>query len=125
MDSIFDFLKQAEQEFNKINEIILNEMDEKSTMCVAEMQARSPVKSGNLRRSMGKDEIEKENSTYSIQVGSHLNQAEYAPIIEDGGVTSKGNMRIGYHMISDSIDIYQKELEESIQDRLEREVFNK
>lgn len=118
-----DFLNKVQNEFNKVENIITEEMEDKSTKCVAEIQSRTPVKTGNLRRSMSHDDIEKEGKTYSVKVGADLNQAEYAPIIEDGGTTSKGNFRVGRHMIADSIDIYQKELEDSIQDRLEREVF--
>lgn len=124
MDSFLDFLNKMQNKFNKVENIINEEMDDKSTKCVTSIQAVTRVKTGNLRRSMGKDDIIKEGDSYSIKIGADLNQAPYAPIIEDGGVTSKGNMRIGDHMISGNIDIYQKELEESIQDRIEREVFN-
>jgi len=125
MDSIFDFLAQAEQQFNKIDNIINQEMDEKSTMCVASIQAVTRVKTGNLRRSMGKEGVEKEGKIYSVKIGADINQAPYAPIIEDGGVTSTGTMRVGDHMIANNIDIYQGQLENSIQNRIEREVFDK
>lgn len=108
----------------KIDNIIVEEMNEKSTMCVAEIKSRTPVKTGNLRMSERREDIKKSGTTYSVKVGADLNQAPYAPLIEDGGKNEAGGMYIGRHMINDSIEIYQGKLEEDVQNRIEREVFS-
>ncbi len=84
MSSTFGF-----QEFiNKINitqkqmsNVINETLEESATECVAEVQVRTPVRTGNLRRSWNHGEVEIENNTHYIEIGSAL---EYAPAVENG-----------------------------------------
>jgi hypothetical protein len=114
-----DFAREMQRKFEQVNNIITEEMEEKATMCVGEIQSRTPVKTGELKASMHDEPLEKKGDTYSIDIGSEL---IYAPLIEDGYVTSKGNIVLGRHMIGDSIEIYQRELDKSVLERIEREV---
>ncbi len=132
MKSFDDFAKEIQRKFRQTNNVIIEEMEEKSTMCVAQIQSRTPVKSGNLRRSMTHSNIKRSGKVYSVRIGSAL---EYAEAIEDGHYQEVGryvpaigkklvkSFVPGRHMIGDSIDIYQKDLQESIQTRLKNEVF--
>ncbi len=133
MLSFNDFKKKMMTKFSRVSGIIIEEMEEKSTMCVGEIQSRTPVKSGNLRRSMthGKVEIVK-FKTYKIRIGSAL---PYAQAVEEGHFQEVGryvpaigkklvkSFVPGRHMIGDSIEIYQRELQKSIKDRIRDEVF--
>lgn len=132
MKSFEDLLKEIKRKSNQINNIIEEEMEEKSTMCVAEIQANTPVKSGNLRRSMTHGRVELTNKVYTVRIGSAL---PYAQAVEEGhfqevgryvpaiGKKLKRAFVQGKHMIGNSIEIYQKELQESIKDRIKNEVF--
>lgn len=132
MKSFEDLAKEIQKKLQQSKDIIVEEMEEKSTMCVAEIQSRTPVKSGNLRRSMTHGRIELINKTYKVKIGSAV---PYAQLVEDGhhqevgryvpaiGKKLKKAFVPGRHMIRDSIDIYQKELQESIKSRLRSEVF--
>lgn len=132
MKSFEDLLKEIEKKSNQINNIIEEEMEEKATMCVAEIQSRTPVKSGNLRRSMTHGKIELISKVYRVRIGSAL---PYAQAVEEGhfqevgryvpaiGKKLRRSFVPGKHMIGDSIEIYQNELQKSIQHRLKNEVF--
>jgi hypothetical protein len=121
MDSFMDFARKMQEKYEKINNIITEELEDKATMAVAESQARCPVKTGALRSSIHDEPLEKKGDTYSIDIGSEL---IYAPKVEDGYVTTKGNIVLGRHMIADSIEIYQRELDRSVIERIGREVGN-
>jgi len=132
MKSFEDLAKEMQKKFHQTQNIIIEEMEEKSTMCVAEIQSRTPVKEGNLRRSMTHGKIEKKYKMYKVKLGSSL---PYAQAVEEGhfqevgkyipaiGKRLKKAFVPGRHMIGDSIQIYQEELQESIQYRLKNEVF--
>lgn len=132
MKSFEDLLKEIKRKSNQINNIIEEEMEEKATMCVGEIQANTPVKSGNLRRSMTHGRIELTNKVYKVKIGSAL---PYAQAVEEGhfqeigryvpaiGKKLKRAFVPGKHMIGNSIEIYQKELQKSIQVRIKNEVF--
>ncbi|NFN14601.1 HK97 gp10 family phage protein [Clostridium botulinum] len=132
MQSFEDIIKEAENMIKKTDRIIREEMEEKQTMCVAEIQARTPVKDGHLKRSMTHTGVKKTGDNYKGEVGSDTerlvadsgSKLNYAKKIENGYVTSKGKLVLGRHMIRDSIDIYQEELEKSVEERIEKEVWN-
>ena len=123
MLSFEEALKEAEMLQEKIENIILEEMEEKSTECVDSIQAVTSVKSGNLKRSMTHEEVERVPEGFSVKIGSPL---EYAQAVEEGHTQEVGKYipaigkRLvksyvpGRHMIGDNITIYQKELEDSI-----------
>jgi len=132
MKNFEDFAKEMQNKLQQTKDIIIEEMEEKSTMCVAEIQSRTPVKSGNLRRSMTHKKIEIISKMYKIRIGSSL---PYAQAVEEGHFQEVGryvpaigkklvkSFVPGQHMIGNSIEIYQRELQKSIQDRVKNEVF--
>ena len=140
MNSIHDMLVQAQQAIQKIDGIIFEEMENKSTECVASIQADTPVgiypyesgrTGGKLRRFMTHDNIKKVPGGWSVKVGNSLSYTEavenghsqtpgrYVPAI---GKRLKKNFVPGKHMIRDNVDRYQEILNNSIQRRIEREV---
>ena len=132
MFSFEEMQKEMVKKFEEINNIIQEEIEEKATMCVTEAQSRTPVKSGDLRRSMTHGEVKKIFGIYKVEVGSAL---EYAQAVEEGhkqevgryvpaiGKKLKQSFVQGRHMIGDSIEIYQRELNNSIRNRIKNEVF--
>ena len=132
MKSFEDFGKEMFKRFNQVGNIIVEEMEEKATMCVGEIQSRTPVKRGNLRRSMTHKGVEKRFKIYKVRIGSAL---PYAQPVEEGHFQEVGkyvpaigkklvkSFVPGKHMIGDSIEIYQRELQKGIQDRIKNEVF--
>lgn len=127
-----EYIKYVQDQAAKIDDIIINEMLENSIECVAEIKARTPFKTGALRRSITTGELEKNNGQYSIDIGSSL---KYAQAVEEGhrqevgkyipalGKKLKQPFVNGYHMINDGITIQQEKLENNIAARIENEVF--
>lgn len=132
MKSFDDIAKEMQRKFQQVDNIIVEEMEEKTTMCVAEIQSRTPVKDGHLRRSITHRGVEKRYKIYKVKIGSSL---PYAQAVEEGHFQEVGRYvpaigkRLvksfvpGKHMIGDSIEIYQGELQKSIQSRIKSEVF--
>ena len=131
MNSLEDLIKEAEQAAEKINGIIVEEMEEKATMCIGSVQAATPVKTGNLKRSITHSNIKQVPNGYSVTIGSSL---AYAQAVEEGhkqnvghyvsaiGKKLKKSFVPGKHMIRDNVQRYQPILEDSIKERIEREV---
>lgn len=119
MNSFMDFAKEMQKKCEQITNIITEEIEEKATMTVAESQANCPVKTGELRSSLTHSDVEKNSDTYSVKIGSAIS---YCKAVEEGHITTKGNFVQGRHMIGNSIEIYQRELDQSIKDRIESEV---
>lgn len=127
-----EYIKYCQEQAQKIDSIIIEELENKATECVGEIQSKTPTISGNLRRSMTHDEVEKVDNGYSVKIGSAL---EYAQAVEEGhrqevgkyipalGKRLKKPFVEGHHMIRDSMTIYQDKLEKSISKRIESEVF--
>jgi hypothetical protein len=132
MLSFEEMQKEMAKKLEAINNIIEKEIEEKATMCVGEIQSRTTVKTGNLRRSMTHGNVEKMFKIYNIKIGSSL---PYAQAVEEGhfqevgryvpsiGKKLKKSFVPGRHMMGDSIEIYQRELNRSIEDRIKSEVF--
>jgi len=132
MFSFEEMQKEMAKKLEQTKNIILEEIEEKATMCVAETQSRTPVKSGNLRRSMTHGEVEQKFKIYKVKIGSSL---PYAQAVEEGhsqevgryvpaiGKKLKKSFVQGRHMIGDSVEIYQRELQQSIEYRIKNEVF--
>lgn len=132
MMNFAEYEKYVQEQLQKVDDIILDEMLDQATECVAEIKARTPVKTGALRRSMTWGEINHSADSYSVDIGSSL---EYARAVEEGhrqevgkyipalGKRLKTPFIRGYHMINDGITIHQDILEKRIAARVENEVF--
>ena len=131
MNSLEDLIRVAEQAAEKIEGIITEEMENKATECVASIQADTPVKTGTLKRSMTHSDVERNNGGWKVKVGSSIKYAEW---VEDGhpqtpgryvpaiGRRLKKSFVPGKHMIRDNVQRYQPLVEDSIKERIQREV---
>ncbi|NFI33810.1 HK97 gp10 family phage protein [Clostridium botulinum] len=133
MQSFDDLIKQAQKAAKKTELIVLEEMENKATECVASIQAETPVKSGALRRSITHDHPKKIGEEYIVTCGSSI---EYAKWVEEGHPQTPGkyvpaigkklvkSFVPGKHMIQNNVDLYQEYMNESIKERIEKEVWN-
>ncbi|MBN1059342.1 HK97 gp10 family phage protein [Clostridium botulinum] len=131
MQSFEDIIKEAQKAAQKIEMIVIEEMEDKATECVTSIQAETPVKTGALRRSITHDHPKKIEDKYIITCGSSL---EYAQSVEKGHIQEVGkyvpairkklvkSFVPGKHMIQNNVDLYQDYMEQSISERIEREV---
>lgn len=119
MNSFEDIIMLAQQSINKIDNIIKDEMENQATMCVADIQLVTPVDTGNLRRSITHEQVKKEGNQFVCNIGSAIS---YAPYVEEGYRTSNGGFVQGKHMIRDNVEIYQSDLINAIEGRIQREV---
>ncbi|WP_353846754.1 HK97 gp10 family phage protein [Clostridium sp. VAP51] len=122
--SKINFVKQ------QLNNVIDDTLMEGSIEGVAEIQARTSVKTGNLRRSATSGKIEIESNIHSIKVGYDSNQAPYADDYENGHkqevgkyVPSIGKKLVkefvpGRHTVRDSLIIVQSELPEKLRRKI-------
>lgn len=107
----FDELEEVLAEMAyKLDEGIAQVLEDTATEIIGETQSRTPVKTGNLRRSWTHGEIQSNGKEKSIQLGSSL---VYAQAIEEGHKQGSGFVE-GKHMLKDSITIGQKELNEKV-----------
>lgn len=119
---------------NKINEkkrLMTNAIDETleeaGTECVGEVQSRTPVKAGNLRRAWTHGRVKVEGNIHYVDI---TNPLDYAAAIENGhkqqigryvpaiGKRLKVSFVPGRHMLRDSLTIARAELP----DRLRRKI---
>lgn len=140
MNSIADMLAEAQKAAEKIDNIVKEELEEKATMCVASVQADTPVgvyptetgkKGGTLRRNMTHSNVVRVPNGYSVTIGSSIS---YCQAVEEGhkqevgkyvpaiGKRLKRAFIPGKHMIRDNVQRYQPIVEDSIKTRIEREV---
>ena len=95
-DEFIDALGDLEEDFKQAATQLLEETGD---LAVAEAQARTPVDTGTLKRSLARDEVK----DLEVEVGSSI---EYAKYVEDG--TRKQGAK---HMLKDGVAIAQKHFE--------------
>lgn len=103
---------------NRIKQACIDTLEDTATIAVGEIQVRTPVKTGALRRSMTHDEIDKDK--LSVNVGSSL---EYAKVVEEGHEQG-WNFIGGRWMIFDGMTIAEKQMEYILKERLEKRFNN-
>ena len=107
----FDELERAiENMMNELDEGITQVLEETATECIAEAQSRTPVKTGDLRRSWTHGEVKTSGTEKYVELGSAI---PYAQLIEDGHRQGNGFVE-GRHMLKDSITIAERELKTKI-----------
>jgi len=122
-----ELINKAREKQRQLQRAVVETIDEAATECTAEVQSRTPVKSGNLRRAWTHSGVQVEcNITYA----DITNPLEYAAAIENGhkqqigryvpaiGKKLKRSFVPGTHMLKDSITIARAELP----DRLRRKI---
>ncbi|MBY6915415.1 HK97 gp10 family phage protein [Clostridium botulinum] len=125
-----EFISKINLSKQQLNNVIDDTLMEGSIEGVAEIQARTSVKTGNLRRSATSGKIEIESNIHSIKVGYDSNQAPYADAYENGHkqevgkyVPSIGKKLVkefvpGKHTVRDSLIIVQSELPEKLRRKI-------
>ncbi|MBW6408971.1 HK97 gp10 family phage protein [Clostridium weizhouense] len=125
-----EFINKINEAQQQLNNVIDETLIEGSIEGVAEIQARTSVKTGNLRRSATTGKVEVESNIHSIKVGYDSNQAPYADAYENGHkqevgkyVPSIGKKLVkefvpGKHTVRDSLTIVQSELPERLRRKI-------
>lgn len=125
-EELFNDIDNFEKDMDKATTEIIEEV---STECVAETQGRTPVKTGNLRRSWTRSSVYKINGSKSVEIGSSL---EYAKAVEEGHkqevgryVPAIGKKLVneyveGKHMLRDSFTLAEQSLDNKLNDLFER-----
>lgn len=115
---------------NKIKSACVDTLESAGTIAVAEIKARTPVKTGALRRSITHSDVDEIDM--SVSVGSSISYAKY---VEEGYTQNKGQYvkvlgkrltgkRIkGRYMIHDGITVAQSKVGDILNKKL-KEKFN-
>jgi len=117
-----ELINKAREEQRRLQRAVDETLDEAGIECVAEIQSRTSVKTGNLRRSATYGDKKIEGNIHSIKVGYDANQAPYADAYENGHsqtvgryVSAIGKKLVksfvpGRHVVKDSLTIARSEL---------------
>lgn len=92
--------KEIEKEWNKIGNKV-----------VTDVKLRTPVLTGELRRSIDKEKTKKIGSDYVFELGTNK---EYAEPVENGFRTPSGGFKEGVHMFELSIEQLKQELPQEL-----------
>lgn len=113
----FDELERAiKQMIDELDEGTTKVLENTATECVGEIQSRTPVKTGDLRRSWTHDDVQTNGDEKYVSLGSAL---EYAEPVEEGYKRGKTFVD-GKHMMKDSISIAEKEFQTKIDNMVSR-----
>lgn len=125
-----NFIKKIAQKKIDIDNAIDETLEESAIECVAEIQSRTGVVTGNLRRSATSGNIKVEGKVHSIKIGYDTNQAPYADAYENGhkqnpgqyvpviGKRLKQSYVPGKHVVADSLTITKAGLNAKLKQKL-------
>lgn len=125
-----EFIKKINVTQQKIDNAIDETLEESAIEGVAEIQSRTSVKTGNLRRSATSGDIKVEGKIHSIKIGYDTNQAPYADAYENGhkqnpgqyvpaiGKKLKQSYVPGKHVVADSLTIARDGLSAKLKKKL-------
>lgn len=125
-----EFIKKINVTQQKIDNAIDETLEESAIEGVAEIQSRTSVKTGNLRRSATSGDIKVEGKRHSIKIGYDTNQAPYADAYENGhkqnpgqyvpaiGKKLKQSYVPGKHVVADSLTIVRAGLNAKLKQKL-------
>lgn len=121
-----DFNVDIDELQNKIKEACIETLEDTATIAVAETQLITPVKNGNLRRSITHGNVDEKNLT--IDIGSSLGYAkwveegynqkagQYVPVL---GKKLTGKHINGRWMIRDGITLAEAQMDNILKQKLE------
>lgn len=121
-----DFNVDIDELQNKIKEACIETLEDTATIAVAETQLITPVKNGNLRRSITHGDVDEKNLT--IDIGSSLGYAkwveegynqkagQYVPVL---GKKLTGKHINGRWMIRDGITLAEAQMDNILKQKLE------
>lgn len=125
-----NFIKKIAQKKIDIDNAIDETLQESAMEGVAEIQSRTGVITGNLRRSATSGEIKVVGKVHSIKIGYDSNQAPYADAYENGhkqnpgqyvpaiGKKLKQSYVPGKHVVADSLTITREGLKGKLKQKL-------
>ena len=98
---------------NAVKKACIDTLEDSATIAVAETQLRTPVKTGNLRRSMTHSDVNELNM--SVDIGSSIS---YAKFVEEGHTQKAGKHIDGRWMIRDGITVADNEMPKILRKKL-------
>lgn len=125
-----DFIKKINATQQQIDNAINETLEESAIEGIAEIQNRTGVVTGNLRRSATSGDIKVEEKVHSIKIGYNTNQAPYADDYENGhkqnpgqyvpaiGKKLKQEYVPGKHVVADSLTIVRAGLNSKLKAKL-------
>ena len=125
-----EFIKKIQETHKRVVDVIDETLLESATECVGEIQSRTGVKTGNLRRSATSGEIKVTGSKHSIKVGYDTDRAPYAGAYENGhkqtpgryvpaiGKKLKKSYVPGKHVVRDSLILVRYGMDEKLKTKL-------
>lgn len=125
-----NFIRKISQKKIDIDNAIDETLQESAIEGTAEIQSRTGVITGNLRRSATSGEVKVVGKVHSIKVGYDITQAPYADAYENGhkqtpgqyvaaiGKKLKKEYVPGKHVVRDSLTITRSELDEKLKQKL-------
>lgn len=116
IDGLDDFLNMLGEIGQRTSLAIGEALEETATEIIAETQSRTPVKTGNLRRSWTHGVVTGDKEKI-IELGSSL---DYAQSVEEGHKQGAGFVQ-GKFMLKDSIDLYSNG---KFQEKLDKKLKN-
>ena len=125
-----EFINKINDTKRKLDNAIDETLEESGTEGVAEIQSRTSVVSGNLRRSATHGDVKVVGKVHSIKLGYDQNRAPYADAYENGHkqtpgryVPAIGKKLVkeyipGRHTVSDCLTIMQTRLSDKLKQKL-------
>ena len=113
-----DFIKKINATQQQIDNAINETLEESAIEGIAEIQSRTDVVTGNLRRSATSGDIKVEEKVHSVKIGYDTNQAPYADDYENGHKQNPGQYVPGRHVVADSLTIVRAGLNAKLKKKL-------
>lgn len=125
-----DFIKKINATQQQIDNAINETLEESAIEGIAEIQSRTDVVTGNLRRSATSGDIKVEEKVHSVKIGYDTNQAPYADDYENGHKQNPGQYVLaigkklkqeyvpGRHVVADSLTIVRAGLNAKLKKKL-------
>ena len=105
MASLDDLINKYSNAEEILRMCVIEALEETGEKIVATAKSNTPVKTGNLRRSIHRTDVNVNNNTYTMDITTEGRGVEaYASKIENGFTGSKGGHYAGKHMIGNAVD---------------------
>lgn len=105
MANLEDLINKYRNAEDKIRMAAIETLEETGVKIVANAKLNTPVKTGNLRRSIHCTDVNINDNTYTMDITTEGRGVEaYASKIENGFTGSKGGHYVGKHMIGNAVD---------------------
>ena len=105
MANLEDLINKYRNAEDKIRMAAIETLEETGVKIVANAKLNTPVKTGNLRRSIHCTDVNINDNTYTMDITTEGRGVEaYASKIENGFTGSKGGHYAGKHMIGNAVD---------------------